>query len=89
MDFEIVHNPDKLPMRKTYKVRSVRALEKEIARFMEQKQPRGLRVRYSIDVPTKRLHCEARNELALGTFLNHLREKGFLVERVAEMKTDF
>lgn len=86
---EVSHNPENLAQRRTYRVRSVRLLQKTIDKFMELKRPRGLRVRHMVDVINSTLHLETRTSLAMNAITSFLRNGGFLKEQISTMRLNY
>lgn len=77
---EVSHNPDALIAHKSVVVRNIRHAQQTLRQLMDEKRPRGMRLRHSYDFPTKRIYLEARSQLMLETALIALRRTGNVIK---------
>ena len=74
----VVHDPEHLPFKRVVPVWSTHDAYKKIQRMMDEKRPRGMRLRYGEDPGKKEFWLEARNALPVEVAYGVLRDAGMI-----------
>ena len=75
---EHVHDINTLPFKASLKVRNIHKAYTSFQDFMDERRPRGLRVRHAQDYPTSTVTLETRSSLAMDTAIRFFRNGGFI-----------
>ena len=83
MRIEVPHDPEKLPLKRSFSTSNARAANNYFQAAMTTKRPRGgPKVRFSYDVKENILTIEGRNGIAIDTIEGILRNAGLITRRI-------
>ena len=74
----VAHDPEHLPFKRVVPVWAPNAAYRLLQRMMDEKRPRGMRLRYCSDVGTKSVWLEGRNSLPVEVAYGVLRDAGMI-----------
>jgi hypothetical protein len=84
MNIEVVHNPDKLPFRKTILVNNVRLAAEKLQLLLDARRDRGMRLRVAYDKKGGWIELSGRCFMPVEVATRFLKDSKFYIRETNE-----